>query len=38
VFAIGEVGIGAAIRAVSKCERRLGLGSATEHICLRASE
>jgi hypothetical protein len=38
VFAIKEVGIGAAIRAVSKCERPLGLGLTAEHVCLRASE
>lgn len=38
VFAIEEVGIGAAVRAVSKCERRLGLGLSAEHVCLRPSE
>ncbi len=38
VFVIEEVGIGAAIRAVSKCERPLGLGLQAEHVCLRASE
>ena len=38
VFAIEEVGIGAAIRAVSKCERALGLGLPAEQVCLRASE
>jgi hypothetical protein len=38
VFEIEEVGIGAAIRAVSKCERRLGLGLAVDHVCLRPSE
>jgi hypothetical protein len=38
VFAIEEVGIGAAVRAVSRCERRLGLGLSAEHVCLRASE
>lgn len=37
-FAIKEVGIGAAIRSVSKCERPLGLGLPAEHVCLRASE
>jgi hypothetical protein len=38
VFEIGEVGIGAAIRAVSKCERRPGLGLAADHVCLKPSE
>jgi len=38
VFEIADVGIGAAIRAVSKCERRLGLGVSAEHVCLRPSE
>ena len=38
VFEIGEVGIGAAIRAVSKCERRPGLGLAADHVCLRPSQ
>jgi hypothetical protein len=38
VFEIEEVGIGAAIRAASKCERRLGLGLAVDHVCLRPSE
>jgi hypothetical protein len=38
VFEIEEVGIGAAIRAVSKCERALGLGLPADHVCLRASE
>jgi hypothetical protein len=38
VFAIEEVGIGAAIRAVSKCERPLALGLTADHVCLRASE
>jgi hypothetical protein len=38
VFAIDEVGIDAAIRAVSKCESALGLGLPAEHVCLRASE
>ena len=37
VFEIKEVGIGAALRALSKCERPLALGSA-DHVCLRALE
>ena len=38
VFEIKEVGIGAAIRVVSKCERPLALGLAVDHVCLRVSE
>ena len=38
VFAIEQVGIGAAIRAISKCERPLGLGLTADHVCLRPSE
>jgi hypothetical protein len=38
IFEIKEVGIGAAIRAVSKCERPLALGLAADHACLRANE
>lgn len=38
VFEIKEVGIGAAIRATSKCERALGLGLASDHVCLRDGE
>jgi hypothetical protein len=38
VFEIKEVGIGAAIRAISKCERPLALGLTADHICLRALE
>jgi hypothetical protein len=38
VFEIKEVGIGAAIRATSKCERRLALGLTADHVCLRPSE
>jgi hypothetical protein len=38
IFEIKEVGIGAAIRAVSTCERPLALGLAADHVCLRASE
>ncbi|MGH7463086.1 MAG: hypothetical protein ACREMA_18925, partial [Longimicrobiales bacterium] len=38
VFEIKEVGIGAAIRVVAKCERPLALGLAVDHVCLRASE
>jgi hypothetical protein len=38
IFEIKEVGIGAAIRAVAKCERPLALGLAVDHVCLRANE
>jgi len=38
VFEIKGVGIGAAIRAISKCERPLGLGLTADHVCLRPSE
>lgn len=38
VFAIEEVGIGPAIKAVSKCARPLALGLAADHVCLRESE
>jgi hypothetical protein len=38
IFEIEEVGIGASIRAVSKCERPLALGLTADHVCLRANE
>lgn len=38
VFEIKEVGIGRSIRATSKCERPLGLGLASDQVCLRAME
>jgi hypothetical protein len=38
VFEIAEVGIGPAIRTISTCESRPGLGLAADHVCLRPSE
>jgi hypothetical protein len=38
VFQIEEVGLGAAVRAVSKCEPALGLALSADHVCLRSAE